>query len=90
MLLQGIREDIFVFALLLKQIKLNSELEAKKMNRFQTCILANSQDSEVEGDSNGDLQIASPGNTEAQQALSQFWPKTTEEIKKITTVSKLL
>lgn len=45
-----------------------------------------SQDSEVEGDSNGDLQIASPGSSEAQQALSQFWPKVTEEIKKITTV----
>lgn len=48
------------------------------------------QDSEVEGDSNGDLQIASPGNSEAQQALLQFWPKVTEEIKKITTVSILL
>lgn len=45
-----------------------------------------SQDSEVEGDSNGDLQIASPGSSEAQQALAQFWPKVTEEIKKITTV----
>lgn len=45
------------------------------------------QDSEVEGDSNGDLQIASPGNSEAQQSLVQFWPKITEEIKKITTVS---
>lgn len=44
------------------------------------------QDSEVEGDSNGDLQIASPGNSEAQQALAQFWPKVTEEIKKITTM----
>ncbi|XP_015586838.1 nuclear transcription factor Y subunit gamma [Cephus cinctus] len=44
------------------------------------------QDSEVEGDSNGDLQIASPGNSEAQQALTQFWPKVTEEIKKITTM----
>ncbi|XP_011143087.1 nuclear transcription factor Y subunit gamma isoform X2 [Harpegnathos saltator] len=44
------------------------------------------QDSEVEGDSNGDLQIASPGNSEAQQSLTQFWPKVTEEIKKITTM----
>ncbi|XP_017887870.1 nuclear transcription factor Y subunit gamma-like [Ceratina calcarata] len=44
------------------------------------------QDSEVEGDSNGDLQIASPGSSEAQQALTQFWPKVTEEIKKITTM----
>ncbi|XP_053975004.1 nuclear transcription factor Y subunit gamma-like isoform X2 [Hylaeus anthracinus] len=44
------------------------------------------QDSEVEGDSNGDLQIASPGSSEAQQALAQFWPKVTEEIKKITTM----
>lgn len=43
------------------------------------------QDSEVEGD-NGDLQIASPGSSEAQQALTQFWPKVTEEIKKITTM----
>jgi hypothetical protein len=41
----------------------------------------------VEGDSNSDLQIASPGSSEAQQALGQFWPKVTEEIKKITTVS---
>lgn len=49
-----------------------------------------SQDSEVEGDSNGDLQIASPGSSEAQQALAQFWPKVTEEIKKITTVSNSL
>lgn len=46
------------------------------------------QDSEVEGDSNGDLQIASPGNSEAQQALAHFWPKAMEEIKNITTVSK--
>ncbi|XP_066590137.1 polyubiquitin-C [Prorops nasuta] len=44
------------------------------------------QDSEIEGDSNGDLQIASPGSSEAQQALTQFWPKVTEEIKKITTM----
>ncbi|XP_023290652.1 nuclear transcription factor Y subunit gamma [Orussus abietinus] len=44
------------------------------------------QDSEVEGDSNGDLQIASPGNSEAQQALASFWPKVMEEIKKITTM----
>ncbi|XP_043278595.1 nuclear transcription factor Y subunit gamma-like [Venturia canescens] len=44
------------------------------------------QDSEVEGDSNGDLQIASPGSSEAQQALGTFWPKVTEEIKKITTM----
>lgn len=44
------------------------------------------QDSEVEGDSNGDLQIASPNSSEAQQALAQFWPKVTEEIKKITTM----
>ncbi|KAK0177576.1 hypothetical protein PV328_001616 [Microctonus aethiopoides] len=42
------------------------------------------QDSEVEGDSNGDLQIASPGSSEAQQALTTFWPKVSEEIKKIT------
>ncbi|XP_057332558.1 nuclear transcription factor Y subunit gamma-like isoform X2 [Microplitis mediator] len=42
------------------------------------------QDSEVEGDSNGDLQISSPGNSEAQQALTTFWPKVAEEIKKIT------
>lgn len=49
--------------------------------------LFSNQDSEVEGDSNGDLQIASPGNSEAQQALTQFWPKVTEEIKKITTVN---
>lgn len=52
-------------------------------------IVFSNQDSEVEGDSNGDLQIASPGNSEAQQALAQFWPKVTEEIKKITTVSIL-
>ncbi|XP_015434591.1 PREDICTED: nuclear transcription factor Y subunit gamma isoform X1 [Dufourea novaeangliae] len=44
------------------------------------------QDSEIEGDSNGDLQIASPGSSEAQQALAQFWPKVTDEIKKITTM----
>ncbi|XP_071561136.1 nuclear transcription factor Y subunit gamma isoform X2 [Temnothorax nylanderi] len=44
------------------------------------------QDSEVEGDSNGDLQIASPGNSEAQQALAHFWPKVMEEIKNITTM----
>lgn len=49
-------------------------------------IVFSNQDSEVEGDSNGDLQIASPGNSEAQQALAQFWPKVTEEIKKITTM----
>lgn len=48
------------------------------------------QDSEVEGDSNGDLQIASPGSSEAQQTLAQFWPKVTEEIKKITTVNNNL
>ncbi|KAG8041913.1 hypothetical protein G9C98_007217 [Cotesia typhae] len=42
------------------------------------------QDSEVEGDSNGDLQISSPGSSEAQQALTTFWPKVAEEIKKIT------
>lgn len=48
---------------------------------------ARNQDSEVEGDSNGDLQIASPSNSEAQQALTTFWPKVTEEIKKITAVS---
>lgn len=48
------------------------------------------QDSEVEGDSNGDLQIASPGNSEAQQALAHFWPKVMEEIKNITTVSKTI
>jgi len=42
----------------------------------------------VEGDSNGDLQIASPGSSEAQQALTHFWPKVMEEIKNITTVSK--
>lgn len=52
-----------------------------------TIVSSRNQDSEVEGDSNGDLQIASPGNSEAQQALVQFWPKVTEEIKKITTVS---
>lgn len=45
------------------------------------------QDSEVEGDSNGDLQIASPGSSEAQQALTTFWPKVSEEIKKITNVT---
>ncbi|EZA49475.1 nuclear transcription factor Y subunit gamma [Ooceraea biroi] len=44
------------------------------------------QDSEVEADSNGDLQIASPGNSEAQQALVHFWPKVMEEIKNITTM----
>lgn len=44
------------------------------------------QDSEVEGDSNGDLQNPSPGSSEVQQALVTFWPKVTEEIKKITTV----
>ncbi|XP_011314557.1 nuclear transcription factor Y subunit gamma isoform X2 [Fopius arisanus] len=46
------------------------------------------QDSEVEDpvDSNGDLQIASPGSSEAQQALLTFWPKITEEIKKIATM----
>lgn len=44
-----------------------------------------SQDSEVEGD-NGDLQIASDGVSEAQLALTEFWPKVMEEIKKITTV----
>ncbi|NP_001129664.1 nuclear transcription factor Y, gamma isoform X2 [Nasonia vitripennis] len=49
-------------------------------------FVKSSQDSEVEGDSNGDLQIASPGSSEAQQALNQFWPKVTEEIKKITTM----
>jgi len=42
----------------------------------------------VEADSNGDLQIASPANSEAQQALLHFWPKVMEEIKNITTVSK--
>ncbi|XP_015112242.1 nuclear transcription factor Y subunit gamma [Diachasma alloeum] len=49
------------------------------------------QDSEVEDpvDSNGDLQIASPGSSEAQQALLTFWPKITEEIKKIATVSAM-
>ncbi|XP_043682488.1 nuclear transcription factor Y subunit gamma-like [Vespula pensylvanica] len=46
------------------------------------------QDSEVEGDSNGDLQIASPGSSEAQQNLIQFWPKVTEEIKKIRTIDQ--
>ncbi|XP_011499535.1 PREDICTED: nuclear transcription factor Y subunit gamma-like isoform X2 [Ceratosolen solmsi marchali] len=49
-------------------------------------FVKSSQDSEVEGDSNSDLQIASPGSSEAQQALGQFWPKVTEEIKKITTM----
>ncbi|XP_015434599.1 PREDICTED: nuclear transcription factor Y subunit gamma isoform X2 [Dufourea novaeangliae] len=48
--------------------------------------MRNNQDSEIEGDSNGDLQIASPGSSEAQQALAQFWPKVTDEIKKITTM----
>lgn len=51
-------------------------------------MFARNQDSEVEADSNGDLQIASPGNSEAQQALVHFWPKVMEEIKNITTVSK--
>lgn len=51
-------------------------------------IFFRNQDSEIEGDSNGDLQIASPGNSEAQQALAGFWPKVMEEIKNITTVSK--
>ncbi|KAL7292975.1 nuclear transcription factor Y subunit gamma-like [Trichogramma pretiosum] len=46
----------------------------------------NQGDSEVEGDSNGDLQIASPGSSESQLALAQFWPKITEDIKKITTM----
>ncbi|KAJ8681261.1 hypothetical protein QAD02_017048 [Eretmocerus hayati] len=45
-----------------------------------------SQDDETEGDSNGDLQIASQGTSEAQLALTYFWPKVTEEIKKITTM----
>lgn len=49
-------------------------------------VNANQDSEEVEGDSNGDLQIASPGNSEAQQNLGQFWPKVTEEIKKITTM----
>ncbi|XP_046739848.1 nuclear transcription factor Y subunit gamma-like isoform X2 [Diprion similis] len=49
-------------------------------------VNANQDGEEVEGDSNGDLQIASPGNSEAQQALGQFWPKVTDEIKKITTM----
>ncbi|XP_012257327.1 nuclear transcription factor Y subunit gamma-like [Athalia rosae] len=49
-------------------------------------VNANQESEEIEGDSNGDLQIASPGNSEAQQALGQFWPKVTEEIKKITTM----
>ncbi|XP_034942672.1 nuclear transcription factor Y subunit gamma-like isoform X2 [Chelonus insularis] len=53
------------------------------MSEYQVII---NQDSEVEGDSNGDLQITSPGNSEAQQALTSFWPKVTEEIKKITNV----
>ncbi|XP_058801605.1 nuclear transcription factor Y subunit gamma-like isoform X2 [Phymastichus coffea] len=48
-------------------------------------FVKSSNDSEVEGD-NGDLQIASPGSSEAQQALTQFWPKVNEEIKKITTM----
>lgn len=60
----------------------------KTVNQNHTLInILRGQDSEVEGDSNGDLQIASPGSSEAQQALTQFWPKVTEEIKKITTVS---
>ncbi|XP_046474739.1 nuclear transcription factor Y subunit gamma isoform X2 [Neodiprion pinetum] len=49
-------------------------------------VNTNPEGEEVEGDSNGDLQIASPGNSEAQQALGQFWPKVTDEIKKITTM----
>ncbi|CAL1687924.1 unnamed protein product [Lasius platythorax] len=44
------------------------------------------QDSEVEGDSNGDPQIASPGNSETQQALAHFWPKVMEKIKNIITM----
>ncbi|XP_020293008.1 nuclear transcription factor Y subunit gamma-like [Pseudomyrmex gracilis] len=46
------------------------------------------QDSEIEGDSNGggELQIASPTNSEAQIALIHFWPKVMEEIKNITTM----
>ncbi|XP_035727532.1 nuclear transcription factor Y subunit gamma-like isoform X1 [Vespa mandarinia] len=51
-------------------------------------LVLSNQDSEVEGDSNGDLQIASPGSSEAQQNLIQFWPKVTEEIKKIRTIDQ--
>lgn len=50
-------------------------------------ISVSNQDSEVEGDSNGDLQIASPSSSEAQHSLTAFWPKVSEEIKKITAVS---
>lgn len=52
-------------------------------------FFSQSQEEEVEGDSNGDLQIASSENSEAQVALAQFWPKQTEEIKKITTVCNI-
>lgn len=59
-------------------------------NKIHKSLLVRNQDSEVEADSNGDLQIASPGNSEAQQALVHFWPKVMEEIKNITTVSKTI
>lgn len=68
------------------------ESQKKSCNKVKkNCIHINcrNQDSEVEDpvDSNGDLQIASPGSSEAQQALLTFWPKISEEIKKITNVS---
>lgn len=57
-------------------------------DRMSVFFVNTNQDSEVEGDSNGDLQIASPGSSEAQQNLIQFWPKVTEEIKKIRTIDQ--
>ncbi|CAD6211761.1 GSCOCG00003818001-RA-CDS [Cotesia congregata] len=69
-------------ALYCNLIELNKPrcLYSLSMRKFQHL----NQDSEVEGDSNGDLQISSPGSSEAQQALTTFWPKVAEEIKKIT------
>lgn len=63
-------------------------MRAKTNLQILYIVVFRNQDSEIEGDSNGDLQIASPGNSEAQQALTHFWPKVMEEIKNITTVSK--
>jgi len=68
-------------------VELNTHTQCHYKNIF---YIFRNQDSEVEGDSNGDLQIASPGNSEAQQALAHFWPKVMEEIKNITTVSKTI
>ncbi|KAF4522491.1 hypothetical protein B566_EDAN002576, partial [Ephemera danica] len=52
-------------------------------------FVMNASEPEPEGEASGSSTQLAPANTEAQANLQHFWPKITEEIRKIATVSSL-